>query len=188
MTFVNLTAGLILSSNAMKNNEETATLGKYFIWIAWFIAIIILVYVFQDFLDKQWNPNSQPNYSLSESGKAEVKLKQNRHGHYVTTGTINEQPVIFLLDTGATNVSIPAHIAEQLALESSGSHTVQTANGSVRVFQTEIAQLSIGNLFLYNVRANINPGMKTNEILLGMSALKKVEFSQSGKQLTLREQ
>lgn len=172
----------------MNENEETTSLGKYFIWIAWIIAIIILVYVFQSYLDEQWNPNSQPNYSLSESGKAEVQLKQNRHGHYVTKGTINEQPVTFLLDTGATNVSIPAHIAEQLALESYGSHYVQTANGSVRVYQTKLAQLSIGNLFLYDISANINPGMKTNEILLGMSALKKVEFSQSGKLLTLREQ
>ncbi len=171
----------------MKDNDETAALGKYFVWIAWIIAIVILVYIFQDFLDKQWNPNSQPNYYLSETGKAEVHLKQNRHGHYVTTGTINEEPVVFLLDTGATNVSIPAHIAEQLGLESYGSHYAQTANGSVRVYQTKLAQLSIGNLFLTNISANINPGMKTNEILLGMSALKKVEFSQSGNQLTLRE-
>jgi len=64
---------------------------------------------------------------------------------------------------------------------------VQTANGMVTVYKTEIEQLSIGNIFLYNVAAHINPAMKSDAILLGMSALKKVEFSQKGKLLTLRE-
>jgi aspartyl protease family protein len=48
-------------------------------------------------------------------------------------------------------------------------------------------KISIGNIFLYNVAAHINPAMKSDAILLGMSALKEVEFSQKGKQLTLRE-
>ena len=167
--------------------QETK-LGRYFIWVAWILALLILVYAFQNILEQQWNPNSQPSYYLSDSGKAEVHLKQNRQGHYVTQGKINDQTVTFLLDTGATNVSIPAHIAEQLNLTRYRSYYAQTANGSVKVYQTKIAQLSIGNIFLYNVTASINPGMQSNEILLGMSALKKVEFSQSGKQLILREQ
>lgn len=125
---------------------------------------------------------------LTQSGKAQVTLKQNRHGHYVTQGTINGATVTFLLDTGATQVSIPAHIADNLGLQSSGSHRVQTANGSITVYQTRLEQLSIGNIFLYNVAANINPAMQSDEILLGMSALKRVEFRQTGKQLILQEQ
>ena len=98
-----------------------------------------------------------------------------------------DSSVTFLLDTGATQVSIPAHIADELQLESYGNYPVQTANGTVTVYRTKIDQLSIGNIFLYNVAAHINPAMKSDEILLGMSALKKIEFSQTGKQLTLRE-
>ncbi|MEW6989287.1 TIGR02281 family clan AA aspartic protease [Colwelliaceae bacterium 6441] len=163
-------------------------IGKLFIWIAWLLVLLLLAFVFQDILEEQWNPNSQPEYKLTAKGKAEVILQQNRQGHYITQGKINDQKVVFLLDTGATNVSIPAHIADELQLKSFGSHIAQTANGNVTVYRTQIDQLNIGNLFLYNVSASINPGMKTDEILLGMSALKKVEFSQSGKQLILREQ
>jgi aspartyl protease family protein len=47
--------------------------------------------------------------------------------------------------------------------------------------------LSLGNIFLYNVAAHINPAMKSDQILLGMSALKQVDFYQTGKQLILRE-
>jgi len=171
----------------MTEDDSTNKIGKLFVWFAWIIAIVLLMFVFQDVLNEQYNPNSQPQISLSNSGKAEVILKQNRQGHYITQGIINESAVIFLLDTGATQVSIPAHIADELQLESFGSYRVQTANGTVTVYQTKIDQLSIGNIFLYNVAAHINPAMKSNEILLGMSALKKVEFSQKGKQLTLRE-
>jgi aspartyl protease family protein len=97
-------------------------------------------------------------------------------------------PVVFLLDTGATQVSIPAHIAEELQLTGSRESLVNTANGTTTVYQTKLQQLSIGNIYLYDVSAHINPSMQSNQILLGMSALKRVEFSQVGKQLILREQ
>jgi len=171
----------------MTEADSTNKIAKIFVWLAWIIAIVLLMYFFQGVLDKQYNPNSQPKVSLNSSGQAEVILQQNRQGHYVSQGTINESSVTFLLDTGATQVSIPAHIADELQLESFGSYPVRTANGSVTVYKTKIDQLSIGNIFLYNVAAHINPAMKSDEILLGMSALKKVEFSQKGKQLTLRE-
>ncbi len=171
----------------MTEDDPTNKIGKTFVWLAWIIAIALLMFVFQGVLDEQYNPNSQPQISLNSSGQAEVVLMQNRQGHYVTQGSINESSVTFLLDTGATQVSIPAHIADELQLESFGSYPVQTANGTVTVYRTQIDQLSIGNIFLYNVAAHINPAMKSDAILLGMSALKKIEFSQTGKQLTLRE-
>ena len=172
----------------MTDYDETNKIGRIFVWLAWAIALAILVFIFQDVLNKQNNPNMKPELRLTDSGRAEVILQQNRQGHYVVQGAINEQSVTFLLDTGATQVSIPAHIADQLNLPSYGSYPVQTANGKVTVYQTKLEQLSIGNIFLYNVTAHINPAMESDEILLGMSALKRVEFSQTGKQLTLREQ
>jgi len=171
----------------MTEDDSTNKIAKLFVWLAWIIAIALLMYFFQGVLDKQYNPNSKPKVSLNNSGQAEVVLQQNRQGHYVTLGSINGTSVTFLLDTGATQVSIPAHIADELQLDSFGSYPVQTANGTVTVYKTKIDQLSIGNIFLYNVAAHINPAMKSDAILLGMSALKEVEFSQRGKQLTLRE-
>ena len=172
----------------MTEIDPTNKMGKIFIWLAWLVALALLVFFFQDVLDKQWDPNKDPQISLNTQGKAEVRLQQNRQGHYVVHGEINEIPVVFLLDTGATQVSIPAHIAEQLNLKGHGASRVNTANGSTTVYQTKLQQLSIGNIYLYDVSAHINPSMQSNEILLGMSALKRVEFSQVGKQLILREQ
>jgi len=171
----------------MTEDDPTNKMAKVFVWLAWIMALVLLMFLFQDVLDEQYNPNSRPEMRLTKSGQAEVILDQNRQGHYVARGTINDMPVTFLLDTGATQVSIPAHIADKLNLSSQGNYQVQTANGNVTVYKTEIAQLSLGNIFLYNVAAHINPAMKTNEILLGMSALKQVDFHQTGKQLILRD-
>lgn len=170
------------------NENETTPFAKSFVWVAWLLALGLLAFVFQDVLNSQYNPNQDPEISLQQNGKAQVKLNQNRQGHYVTNGAINATEVTFLLDTGATNVSIPAHIAEQLSLKAEGQQRVNTANGTITVYRTTLNELRIGNIFLYNVSANINPKMKSNEILLGMSALKRVEFRQTGKQLILREQ
>jgi aspartyl protease family protein len=105
----------------MTEVDPTNKMARTFVWIAWIIGLALLMFIFQDVLDEQYNPNSHPEIRLTDSGQAEVILDQNRQGHYVTRGTINETPVTFLLDTGATQVSIPAHIAKQLGLVAQGS-------------------------------------------------------------------
>jgi aspartyl protease family protein len=160
-------------------------LGKGMLIVAWIIGLGLLTLLFDDQLAKQFNPNAQP-ISSSNQGVQEVRLKQNRAGHYVSGGAINGQPVVFLLDTGATHVSVPMHLAEQLNLQKGRASWVQTANGRVQVAQTYIQRLSIGDIQLDNVKANLNPGFKSNEILLGMSALKQLEFTQKGEWLILR--
>lgn len=172
----------------MTEEDTTNKIGKYFGWISWVIAIGLLVFFFQKLLDKQYNPNSSPNSYLSDNGLNEVQLKRNKQGHYLTTGRINQQSVLFLLDTGATDVSIPEHIAEKLNLARYNKYQVSTANGNTYVYRSVINELSIGDITLYNVEANINPSFKSDEILLGMSALKHLELHQTGNTLKLREQ
>ena len=106
-------------------------------------------------------------------------------GHYVARGEINHQPVTLLLDTGATQLSIPEHIARQLDLPRGRQFPVSTANGMVRVTATRIKSLSIGEITLYDLDANINPGMTDNTLLLGMNALGQLELLQQGNFLTL---
>ena len=62
-----------------------------------------------------------------------------------------------------------------------------TANGVVTIYQTRLNSLTIGEIELYNIDASINPAMNAGAILLGMSALGQIEFSQQGDTLTLRQ-
>lgn len=168
------------------NDEQTKKTGKWMLALAWICALGLFTLFFDDQLQKQYNPNQQPE-SQRNSQQAEVRLKQNKMGHYVTNGIINGQNVIFLLDTGATNVSVPAHLGSALGLRAGYAHDVMTANGRIKVHSTRIDNLSVGDIELANVSANLNPGMSGNEILLGMSALKNLDFSQSNGWLILKQ-
>jgi aspartyl protease family protein len=64
---------------------------------------------------------------------------------------------------------------------------VVTANGTIPVYLTTLDRIQIGKIVLYDVRASINPYMDEDEILLGMSFLRHLEFSQRDDQLILRQ-
>jgi len=166
---------------------EQKRMGRVMQVLAWVSIMGLLTLYFSDVLDRQRNPNREVNSAVSEEGVREVVLRRNRMGHYVTAGTINGQDVEFLLDTGATGVAIPAHLAEQLALPRGRAMATNTANGVARSYQTRLAEVAIGDIRLNNVDASISPGLRMNEILLGMSFLKFVEFTQRGNTLTLRQ-
>ena len=170
------------------NDKEPISFGRSFTAIAWLLALVLLGFVFQDLLDDQYNPNQEPTLQTDNSGNSKVILQKNRYGHYVSSGQINGKEVTFLLDTGATNVSIPAPVAASLNLKKGLKYQVQTANGVIDVYQTQLNDLRIGDITLYNVRANINPHMDDDEVLLGMSVLGQLEFRQRGDQLILQEQ
>lgn len=161
------------------------SMGKWMFILAWICGLGLLTLLFTDVLDKQQNPNREPQ-SMRIDGQTEVRLKQNRQGHYVTSGTINGTPVVFLVDTGATDVAIPASMQSELGLAAGRTAMAQTANGVVRVAQTRIDTLTIGDITLHNINANLNPGLGEGQILLGMSVLRQLEFTQREDWLILR--
>ena len=98
----------------------------------------------------------------------------------------NNSKVTLLIDTGATSVAIPAKLQKKLNLPNVRPIMAYTANGSVEVETTVINELNIGDIKLYNIEATLNPSMDyTDEILLGMSALKQLDVSFNEGQLTL---
>ena len=155
--------------------------------LAWIALLALLTLYFGDVLERQRNPNRSVSTAVSDEGIREVILRRNRMGHYVTTGTINGETVVFLLDTGATGVAIPPQIAERLNLPRGRSFITNTANGQSRSYQTRLQEVGIGDIRLSNVDASIAPGLEMGEILLGMSFLKYIEFTQRGNTLTLRQ-
>ena len=168
----------------MQEDANTEGLGKGMTIIAWIIAIALLTYFFAGVEERQVNPNQSPDSKRSDS-IIKVELKRNRYGHYVTNGEVDGKAVVFLLDTGATNVAIPGALENYLNLQRGQKHLVNTANGTAVAYDTKIDNIRIGEITIFNVRASINPSMEGEEILLGMSALKQIEFRQKGNHLTL---
>ncbi|MGH1370489.1 MAG: retropepsin-like aspartic protease family protein [Cellvibrionaceae bacterium] len=170
----------------MHETNDSRPMGKGMLIIFWVLVLAVLTWGFGGWEAQKNNPNANPNSSTTNTYR-EVVLDSNRHHHYIATGLINRAKVTFLLDTGATDVVIPEQLANKLKLQKGASHIALTANGNVRVYATSIDHLQLGTIELRNVRASINPGMRGNEVLLGMSALSAVEFRQTNGQLILRQ-
>jgi len=166
--------------------HSTKKLGMMFTAAAWILGFFLLALLFTKILDQQNNPN-QSIATLASSDFREVVLLRNRKGHYVFDGEINRQKVTFLVDTGATTTAIPGGMQQTLGLKAGPATSVSTANGLTTAYLTRLDQLAIGEIELFDVNASIIPGMRVNEILLGMNILKHFELIQSGNQLTIRQ-
>lgn len=150
------------------------------------IASLLVLGMFYLYFENSLQARNNPNRQLQVAPGTELVLKRSGDGHYIFPGTINGKPVTFLLDTGATLVSVPAHLAGKLGLEAGAYQQSITANGTVATRATRVESLSFGPFNVREVPASLNPGMGGDQVLLGMSVLKHLEFTQRGDTLILR--
>ncbi len=173
-------------TNQNKPGDFISRAGTSMTVIAWIIFLIFLFGLFDHFIDQRNNPN-QNVITAVYGQKKQIVLQRNPYGHYVSDGTINGQDVVFLLDTGATEIAIPATVANELGLVKKQSIRVKTANGTATAYKTRIDSAALGEIRLYDLNATILTNMTGNEILLGMNFLKHFEIIQKGKTLTIKQ-
>ena len=154
----------------------------------WATVLVMLTLYFSGLLDARRNPNRNLSLVNTAGGPAEVVLQRNRSGHYVANGAINQQMVEFLVDTGATVVSMSASSANRLGLERGAPSTSHTAGGVVRSWLVTLDSVQIGPIQRRDVRAAVVPGMPGDVVLLGMSFLGGLEMVQRGDTLIIRPQ
>ena len=175
----------------MNENDRQATeqrrLGGWMYIGFWILLLVFAASLFGRWLDHQRNPNQDVAARITDRGQHEVVLKRNRMGHYNVTGDINGRSVEFMLDTGATDIAIPASLARDLNLQRLGRMQFDTANGVAYGYLTRLDSVRVGNIELHDLSASINPNMGDDMVLLGMSFLKRIEFSQRGDTLILRQ-
>ena len=120
----------------------------------------------------------------------EFQVWRNSAGMYTTVGSINGLPVPFLVDTGATQVSMNAGEARRLGIDFRVTGTpssVTTASGVERAWAVMLDKVSVGGLELRNVGAVVLEGSLPQQTLLGMSFLSRLEISNDGRLMTLRK-
>lgn len=178
-----------LQNNSDKDPENppedaARTIGGWMIALLW-----IMLLLGGSLLANQWltarSDAAKPYWNTSAEGVPELVLKSDRYGQYVLIGSANGERIEFLVDTGASQISIPIRVANRLNLARGRSYPVQTANGEVTVYATELDEVSIGPFAMKNVTAHINPGMNGDVALLGMSFLRYFELKQTGGELTI---
>jgi clan AA aspartic protease (TIGR02281 family) len=120
-------------------------------------------------------------------GPDSVELQRTRDGHFYIEGRIQAEPVRFLIDTGASTVSISERLARQAGLGCERMATFGTANGHVQGCTTRVAQLFFGPFQIQDVAVVILPNL-SGEALLGMNVLRRVRMEQAGDLLRLSAQ
>lgn len=120
----------------------------------------------------------------------EAQILRAGNGAYVARGAINGYPVEFLVDTGASTVSLSGREAERLGLafRTQGSRIgVATAQGVTSGYQLMLARVQVGELTLNNVEAIVIDGEFPVRPLLGMTFLGRIEMRHEQGLLVLRQ-
>jgi aspartyl protease family protein len=173
--------------NDLHHMSSSARIGAFMYILASILVLVLMTILFGDALKRQRNPNQAPeSINISDGGKS-IILRRNPAGHYVFNGTINGTSAEFILDTGATAVSIPASFADRIGLEKGPQLRAITANGITRAYATRIDSLAVGDIEERNVEASIVPNLPDGQILLGMSFLKRLDFFQRDDTLILTQ-
>jgi aspartyl protease family protein len=168
----------------MRNHQR---IGVGMTLAAWALFLLLLTWFASGYLERLNNPNVQVVSRVDPGGNPEVLLQQNRAGHYVATGAIDDVPVVFLVDTGATDVAVSREVAERIGLEKGFRVMVNTANGTAYGWNTMLDRVTLGNIEMSGVPATIMPGLG-QEALLGMSFLKRLTLIQRGEELLIRQE
>lgn len=114
------------------------------------------------------NPRAKPSPVLT--------LTQNLRGHYSTDATINDKSLNFVIDTGATIVSLPEAIAHSAAIYCDDKIGIVTANGTADACTALIKKLQFGPFVIKDVSATIVPHL--DQPLLGMNVLQSFKIAQ----------
>ena len=112
-----------------------------------------------------------------------LKLKQNVSGNYFVEGSINDKPLSFVVDTGATFVSLPEAVAHGALIYCDDKIQIATANGVTDSCTAKISKLRFGQFEIKDVPAVIQPNL--GQPLLGMNVLQSFKIEQNNGEMSI---
>ena len=122
----------------------------------------------------------------STGGPQSAVLTADGRGHFLTTGLVNGTSLRFLVDTGASMISLGAGDARRIGIDPGKGEPgiVNTANGQARVSRVKLDSVRVGDIVLNNVDATVHQH-DLPFALLGMSFLNRMEMQRNGDTMTL---
>ncbi|MCK9283453.1 MAG: TIGR02281 family clan AA aspartic protease [Rhodocyclaceae bacterium] len=146
----------------------------------WLVLMAGLYFAFDRYLAPTVVAVSAPN-------DGEIVIPRSRDGHYYLAGSINGQPVTFLVDTGATVVSVSRALATAAGLPGGYPTTFNSANGSRKGELVANQSVEAGGVVVgpIDVAVGLDLG-RADLALLGQNFLKRMDMIQRDDLLTLR--
>lgn len=130
----------------------------------------------------------QQNSARETDGGAALSLVADSRGHYRAEGSINGAYVSFVVDTGATLVSMGAADAKRAGIDFRRGQpsTAITSAGNVRAWKVRIDSIKVGDISLHGIDGVVMEN-DLPTVLLGMSFLSRMDIKQDGETLILRK-
>jgi aspartyl protease family protein len=115
---------------------------------------------------------------------------RSRGGHFSTDGRVDGRPITFVVDTGASHITIRESEAARLGYRPRPRDYVariHTANGEGRAARVDLESVQIGDITVRDVPALVVPDAALNVNLLGMTFLSRVKWVHERGQLVLEQ-
>ena len=124
---------------------------------------------------------------VSSSNAQQVTIKRSPDGHFWMSGQINGKAIMFMVDTGATLVSVSDAFGASANLTGGRPIVLTTANGKRigRVIEDVPVSASIFTVPNVNVAVGLS-GLRPHEGLLGQNFLSHFEITMDERQMILR--
>ncbi|ARU32960.1 hypothetical protein CAP31_12370 [Sulfuriferula sp. AH1] len=123
------------------------------------------------------------------SAKPVATLNADGRGQFYSVGSINGSSVNFVVDTGATLVTISTQEADRLGVNYRKGQrgAIYTANGSIGAYHVIFNNIRIGGISLNMVPGTVVEGNGLPIALLGMSFLNQTDIQRNGTTMTLTQ-
>jgi len=138
----------------------------------------------------QESPCKQDVQAIASWGAAEMQqldgmliLKQRGNGQYFLEAMVNDRTLTFLVDTGASGISLPLSFALSANIICRNKIYMQTANGVAEACTAVIPKLKFGPFMLADVPAVISRNL--GQPLFGMNVLQKFKVEQNNGEMRI---
>lgn len=130
------------------------------------------------------------NYARKAERRAAptVRILRSPSGMYNTPGSINGHPVEFVVDTGATLISMNKNLAERIGIDYLGAGRpgrAETAAGMIDSYIVRLDEVRVGGIALEGVWGAVLDSEHPRQVLLGMSFLNELEIRRNGNLMEL---
>ncbi|MEE9552106.1 MAG: retropepsin-like aspartic protease [Gammaproteobacteria bacterium] len=124
------------------------------------------------------------------SAQSSVTIAPDRGGMYHVNGSINGFLVNFVVDTGATLISMNKLHAKRIGLnyKIEGKEGLSsTAAGIVKIYLVNLKKVKVGDIELRDVKGSVHDDYFPDVILLGNSFLSRIDMVREGRVLQLHK-
>ena len=164
---------------ATRSGPAPASKRTTYILLAGWLAVSLVIYLVTEV------------YRQPAEGKVlahgVLEIPRDRDGHFRVAGAVNGVPVQFMVDTGASIISITDKVAERAQLPEGVPMQFQTANGVREGTMRRAERIEVGPLAVNNLRVGTGyTGESDKDALLGQNFLQHFDVEMSRSQLVLR--